>query len=134
MAEPAEKNADASATDASATDASEQQRIAQLEAEVTRLREKLGDSGPEPADEAVEAQIVRKASPHRIAAIVVAVVVVSLSVMIAIFTALSSGFDSVAGKAAGIFVPGKGSAGERAPAPRRRAPAPKEETPRAPGL
>jgi hypothetical protein len=108
-----------------------EERVAELEAEVSRLK---GELAARSAAEARPASGEENLAPSRTKMILVAIgiAIVALAGFALVFSALSSGFDSLARKAAKTFAPddpGAGS-GSAAPAPAPREPAP----PRAPGL
>jgi hypothetical protein len=102
-------------------------RIAELEAEVARLRERLGESGegsreatkdaPAPTGEAApsgDEKPLGQVPRTRIVAVAIVIVVIALVAFAAVFSALRSGFDSLAQKAAKTLVgdaPGSGTGG-----------------------
>ncbi len=108
-----------------------EERVAALEAEVARLR---GELSAKAAASAPPASAEENLAPSRTKMILVAIgiAIVALAGFALVFSALSSGFDSLARKAAKSFVPdepGAGS-GSAAPAPKKSEP----PLPRAPGL
>jgi hypothetical protein len=117
----------------------ERARIAELEAEVARLRGELGGAAAEeqpaaPAD--VAAAGIAPASRTKVLLVAIGIALAALAGFALIFYALSSGFDSLARKAAKSFAPdddpGAGSGSASAP---KREPQPREPAaPRAPGL
>lgn len=108
-----------------------EERVAELEAEVSRLR---GELAARSAAEARPASAEENLAPSRTKMILVAIgiALVVLAGFALVFSALSSGFDSLARKAAKTFAPDDPGAGSGSTAP---APAPPEPAPpRAPGL
>ena len=114
-------------------------RVAELEAEVARLRERLGEGEPpdgQGAPGATDPDGAERPLGHvsrgKVVGVAVAVVVIALVAFAAIFTALRSGFDSLAKKAAQSLVPeapggpaggaGSGSGSGSAPPPGPSAP------------
>jgi hypothetical protein len=134
----------------------EQERISELEAEVARLRQRLGEEGAasgdgEPGDGAssgngasssegdgsTPAKKIDAATRSRMIAVGLIVLVAALAIFSVVFFVLSKGFTSFANKAAQVIMPGSGSAqGSSAPSDPVPPPEPpeRETTPRAPGL
>jgi hypothetical protein len=126
-------------------DEDDRQRIDELEQEVARLRERLGEGDGERSEPAVDeggAPIPdRVATPNRTRAIVIAVLVglLALGGIVAIVTGLSNVIDPLSKEAAKSLAPwepdpsqkprGKGTP----PRPRPEEPPP-EDVPRVPGL
>lgn len=103
----------------------EQQRIAELEAEVARLRQKLGSAARDglittrdgaglaldPEEEALD---LNKKAGIKAVLIAVAVVAVGLGLIFGVYSALAKGFDAFAKKAAEKIVGGKDDSPENA--------------------
>ncbi len=88
----------------------DKQRIAVLEQEVARLKQRDGaeaQATSESVDDGPEIDFVAASPIGRSRAIIIAALfaVASLAIMIAVFSALSSGFDSLARKAANSLSP-----------------------------
>jgi hypothetical protein len=120
----------------------EQERISELEAEVARLRQRLGDqeaadvapsgNGASTAGASAEGRIGGGATRSRMVAVGLIVLVAALAIFSVVFFVLSRGFSSFAHKAAQVIMPGSGSGqgSSAAPSP----PPEREGVPRAPGL
>ena len=113
-------------------------RIAELEAEVSRLKGELAAGGGSAAPAPAPARGEENLAPSRTKMILVAVgiALVALAAFALVFSALSSGFDSLARKAAKSFVPDDPGAGSGSAEPRKNGAPPRGEPslPRAPGL
>jgi hypothetical protein len=98
-------------------------RIAELEAEVARLRERLGEDEPAPASAAAPSgddKPLGHVPRSKVVVVAVAIVVIALVAFTVVFSALRSGFDSLAKKAAKTLVgdaPGSGASAGSAPPP-----------------
>jgi len=113
-----------------------EERIAELEAEVSRLKGELASGASSDAKRpAGPASPDENLAPSRTKMVLVAIgiAIVALAGFALVFSALSSGFDSLARKAATSFVPdepGGGSAAPKREEPKKAEP----ESPRVPGL
>jgi hypothetical protein len=107
-----------------------EQRIAELEAEVSRLKGQL--SGGEAQGPGRPPRAEENLAPSRVKMILVGigVAIVALAAFALIFSALSSGFDSLAQKAAKSLVSDEPGAGSGSATPKKVEPT----LPRAPGL
>jgi hypothetical protein len=113
----------------------DKQRIAELEAEVARL--KAGASDPPPAqgtDSSEPPRRLDRTTRTKMIVVAAVILVVALGLFSVVFFVLSKGFTSFAHKAAQVIVPtsgtGQGSSSSAPPTP----PPEREPTPSAPGL
>lgn len=95
------------------SDTEEKRRIAELEAEVASLKAELGRQGEggapvEEPEESPTGGFEPKHSKAKVLMLSAVVVIVGLLLILAIFTALSRGFDRFADKAAERLVPQQG--------------------------
>ena len=116
----------------------DKQRIAELEAEVAALRAQRNDVAVAGAvrDDTTAGGVPEDgflpASRRKVVALAALIVVVALTLVIAVFQAISAGINSAAPKAADYFSPDeqqRGAASQQPPAP-----ATPPDVPRAPGL
>jgi hypothetical protein len=125
---------------------SDKARIEELEREVSQLRSQLEQSDEEPAvsagsyrsseprsDGELGEQLAPQSSWPKIVVTSVVIVCVALGLMLAIFQALSASIESMAPKAAGMFLSGTEDNNTESPAaPKKKKKKPSEL--RAPGL
>ena len=116
------------------SDEQDKQRIAELEAEVASLREQVGQPAEAPIQSAFAEHADAAVRPPSLAKVVglgAALIILALGFFIAIYTAMSKGFDSLAHKAASTY----GSEMTESDTPQQPAPSPaREPAPRVPGL
>jgi len=84
---------------------SEDPRVAELEAEVARLRQRLGEGGPAVDASVLSLEARLRVSRGRVIALAITIALLALGAFLAVFITLSSGFDSLARKAAKSFSP-----------------------------
>lgn len=113
----------------------DQQRIAELEAEVARLKAEAG-AGVQGSAPSESPPRVDPATRTKMIVAAVVILVVALGLFSVVFVVLSKGFTSFAHKAAQVIVPTSGSGQGSAPSsPPTPAPPPEREPmPTAPGL
>lgn len=117
---------------------SDKQRIADLEAEVEQLRAEMSqdagadtDSAPAPITEAAAGA----PSLTKVVVLGAIVVVLALAFFLAIYTAMSKGFDSLAHKAAETYTSDMSDEEPTSKSPRPATPGPQQQpAPRVPGL
>lgn len=122
----------------------DQRRIAELEAEVSRLRGQIerGSGADDPGDvdgaatPPLDERLTQPVSRAKVALIIIVVALLVGGLMVAVFGALSASFESLAHKAADVLVqePEQGQGAGVPPKSRPKPARPDESAPRAPGF